>query len=399
MDIVIISEFCDSFSEKDNDRFLYLARKLSKKHSVELITSSFRHTSKKQRTQTAFSFDFQLTFISEPGYPRNISLQRFKSHFLWGRNVYKYLKTRKKPDVIYCAVPSLTGPSLVAKYCKANSVRFIADIQDLWPEAFRMILNIPILSDVIFAPFSILANRIYRNADTICGVSETYVQRGLSMNKRANGKVVYLGTELQEFDDHVRNHSDLPPKRDNEFWLGYCGTLGASYDLILVMDALRCIREDGKRNYRFIVMGDGDRKTEFEEYAKTNNLDVLFLGRVPYDVMCGWLSACDAAVNPIAHTSAASIINKHADYAAAGIPVINTQESPEYRNLVEKYKMGYNCANDNPKDMAGRLISLAENSELRKQMGKNARKCAEEVFDRQATYGNLIEVIEKTHQA
>lgn len=59
--------------------------------------------------------------------------------------------------------------------------------------------------------------------------------------------------------------------------------------------------------------------------------------------MCGALVACDMAVNPIVGTSIASNINKHADYAASGKPVLNTQKSDEYRKLIDKYQMGFNC--------------------------------------------------------
>ena len=40
MDIVIVSEFSESFAKDDNDRFLYLAKMLSEKHETELVTSS-----------------------------------------------------------------------------------------------------------------------------------------------------------------------------------------------------------------------------------------------------------------------------------------------------------------------------------------------------------------------
>lgn len=68
--------------------------------------------------------------------------------------------------------------------------------------------------------------------------------------------------------------------------------------------------------------------------------------------MCGILKSCDIAVNPIMHGAAQSIINKHADYAASGIPVLNTQESKEYRKLVDEYKMGFNCDSNDANDLA-----------------------------------------------
>lgn len=62
---------------------------------------------------------------------------------------------------------------------KINNVRFIIDIQDLWPEAFKMVFKLPIVSDIVFAPFNFLANGIYKRADEIIAVSDTYVNRAL----------------------------------------------------------------------------------------------------------------------------------------------------------------------------------------------------------------------------
>ena len=111
--------------------------------------------------------------------------------------------------------------------------------------------------------------------------------------------------------------------------------------------------------------------------------------------MCGWLAACDIAVNPIMHNAAQSIINKHGDYAASGIPVLNTQECREYRDLVNEYKMGFNCKNGDAEGLANKLQRLIKDKSLRLQMGKNARKCAEERFDRKHSYLDLIKEIER----
>ena len=111
--------------------------------------------------------------------------------------------------------------------------------------------------------------------------------------------------------------------------------------------------------------------------------------------MCGLLASCDVTVNPIKGKSAASIINKHADYAACGLPVINTQESPEYRKLVSDYNMGFNCKNGDAADMAQKLTMLMNSMELRKEMGRNSRRCAEERFDRQTTYQKILNMIQK----
>lgn len=390
MDIVIISEFTSTFSATDNDRFLYLANKLSIDHKVEILTSDFCHEKKQHRNQPETEWPFDITFLHEGGYSRNVCLKRFYSHFRWGINVIKYLKNRKKPAVVYCAVPSLSGPNRVAKYCEKNGIRFIIDVQDLWPEAYKMVLHIPVVSDILFAPFTWLANGIYKRADEIVAVSETYANRALEKNTKSNSAhAVFLGTDLNTFDLNVCEGKKIEKPAD-EIWLGYCGTLGSSYDLITVFKAMELLKE---KTPKFIVMGDGPRLEEFKEYAQQRNLPVCFVGRLPYNEMCALLSECDIVVNPITGGASGSIINKHADYAASGKPVINTQESVEYRKLVSDYQMGINCDNGNAKQIAEAIVYLLEHPKVSHLMSISARKCAEEKFDRQYTYKEIVNLV------
>lgn len=390
MDILIISEFCEDFSTTDNDRFLYLAKQLCADNDVEILTSSFRHTTKSRRTSPAIEWPFKITFIEEPGYPKNICLRRFVSHYKWGKNVKRYLKERKSPDVIYCAIPSLTGPAYAAKYCQKHGVRYVIDVQDLWPEAFKMIVNVPIISDIVFAPFSVLANSAYKRADAICAVSETYTNRALRVNSKCSkGNTVFLGTNLETFDRYAAQ-IPIMEKSDGELWIAYCGTLGASYDITCVIDALSLLDNP---MIKFIIMGDGPRKEEFEQYAKEKKVNAVFMGRLKYSDMCSLLCECDITVNPISQGAAQSIINKHADYAASGLPVLNTQECEEYRNLVDSYNMGINCKNNDAIDLAEKIRTLIEHENLRTRMGKASRKCAEDKFNRTHTYHILTNVI------
>lgn len=204
--IVIIANYVSGLETVGNCRFLYLANLLVGKGSneVELITSSFSHNQKKQKQETLNSFQFKVSLMYEPGYKKNICLRRFYSHFVWGRNLLKHIKASPKPDAVYCSIPSLTGPWLVSKYCKKQSIPFIIDVQDLWPEAFRMVFNPPVISTLIYSPFTYIANSIYRNADVVCAVSQTYVDRAqIGENKRDAGHSVFLGTDLAQFDDNV----------------------------------------------------------------------------------------------------------------------------------------------------------------------------------------------------
>lgn len=390
MDILILADFLGPLDGTFNSRFLYLGDMLAKEHEVEIVTSDFDHGAKAYFDYEIEKHDFKITMLHEGAYPTNVCLQRFYGHYVWGRNVRKYLAGRKKPDVIFCAIPTLMASYEAAKYCEKNGIRFVIDIQDLWPEAFQMVFNIPVVSQVIFAPFTFLANGIYKRADGICGVSDTYCERALKVNKKCKkGTTVFLGTELDTFDQYAAGTPIIPDK-EGEVRLAYCGTLGASYDLTCVIDAIEKLNDP---SLHFVVMGDGPKKEEFENRAKEKKINATFTGRLQYEAMCCLLSHCDITINPIMHLAAQSIINKHADYAASGLPVISTQESEEYRKLVENYDMGFNCENGNIAELADKLGALIKDPQLRKRMGRNARKCASEKFDRKRTYKHLIKEI------
>lgn len=396
-DIVIVANFTQVPGEMGNNRFAYLADLLKSQCKAELITSSFSHNLKKQRTavQNETGAGVKVTQIYEPGYSRNISLKRFYSHWVWGRNVRKYLKNREKPDAVYCAIPSLTAPLAAARYCQRNHIRFIIDVQDLWPEAFKMVLRVPVVSDMIFAPFTWIANQIYKRADEIVAVSDAYVRRALSVNRKCwSGHAIYLGTKLKTFDEAAARVAPLYQKAEGEVLLGYCGSLSASYDITNLIYAVKKLTDKGIAGTKLVIMGDGGHRQLFEDTAWKTGIDVLFTGQLSYDQMCAQLKECDIVVNPIRRGSVASIINKHSDYAASGLPVVNSQDSPEYRELVETYQMGFNCRNEDVEDMADKLEQLILNEQLRREMGKNARRCAEERFDREFTYREILKILE-----
>lgn len=389
-DILIIAHFAELPEENDNCRFMYLYKMLNNEgYNVEIIGSSFCHAKKQQRVSIN---EKCFTPIYEPGYKKNVSIKRLYSHRVMAKNLKRYLKQRVKPDMIYCAVPSLDVAEVAAEYAQDNGVTFVIDVQDIWPEAFKMVVNIPILSDILFFPMKKRADKIYRSADRIVAVSETYKERAKSVNFKDNkGISVFLGTELSRFDAII-SIEQFERTRD-EFWIGYVGTLGHSYDLKVVIDAISLLEGKSKSNVRFVVMGDGPLENTFKEYAEKKGILSWFTGRLPYTEMITILSNCDVAVNPISAGAAQSIINKVGDYAAAGIPVLNTQECIEYRKLVLDYKCGYNCNNNDANDLAEKITLLYENSDLTKKMGKNNRRLAEEKFDREQTYKKIVSVI------
>ena len=70
-DVVIVANFVSGLDGKDNNRFSYLAEKLSSDCSVELISSDFYHTKKCKREGDYSFFSYKVTLLHEPGYPKS----------------------------------------------------------------------------------------------------------------------------------------------------------------------------------------------------------------------------------------------------------------------------------------------------------------------------------------
>ena len=101
------------------------------------------------------------------------------------------------------------------------------------------------------------------------------------------------------------------------------------------------------------------------------------------------------AVNPIVGKSVASIINKVGDYAAAGVPVVNTQNCTEYRELLETYRAGINCPAGDVDAVARAIGQLYADDSLREQMRQGQQKLAKAKFSRLDTYPAILDEMDK----
>lgn len=391
MNIYIIANYTNS----QTSRFVELAGLFyANGHYVTLITSDFCHNTKKTKSIMDQYEGFQTIYIHEPGYPGNVSPQRLWSHYIWGLNVEKYLKNLQElPDMVYAALPTFTAGRLVGKWCNKHNVKYVVDVQDLWPEAFKVAIKNTIIQ-MAFKPMDWIANAAYKSADYVIAVSDTYRDRALSVNKKCKeGLTVYLGNNGETFD-YGREHYHVN-KPDGEFWIAYIGTMGYSYDIKLAIDAIKHAEEGNlPKKVKFIGMGRGPLLEEYKEYAENSGIAYEFTGPLDYEVMVGKMCSCDAVINCLRPGAAQSITNKVGDYALSGLPVINTQENVEYRKLVEEWNCGINCECGNVQDTAKAIEKLVKNPSLCEEMGRNSRRLGEMKFDRRTTYLDIVKLLD-----
>ena len=383
-------------------RFRFIAQALSEAgFEVDLITSTFQHWDKAQRDTTQACYQnlpYRIRFVHEPGYKRNLDLARINSHRVFAGNLRRFLESRfaSNPhayDLIYSEIPPNDMARVCAEVAHSHGIPYVADINDLWPEAMRMAVNVPIVSDVAFAPFARDAKRVYDLIAAAVGTSDEYAnQPSKYRNENYRRITVYVGNELAKFDAGAAERASEVSKPEGEIWAIYAGTLGASYDIATLIDAA-LIAARAKSHIRVKVLGDGPDRAKLEEKAAQSGAPVDFVGYAPYDLMAAYLKASDITVNSLVKSAPQSIITKIGDYLAAGIPMINTGSSPEFRAKVKADGFGINVEAEDANVLSAALLELAGNPERRADMGAIARRIAEEQFDQPTAYQVIVELI------
>lgn len=393
--------------EKGYTRFGYLAELLAKAgYQVDLITTTFQHWEKAQRNMEQIKKDIKegvypygLRFIYEPGYKRNVDPARILSHHIAAKNLKKMLEAKpadgKDYDLIYAEIPPNDVALAAARYAKDRHIPFVADVNDLWPEAMRMVLDIPLISPALFYPLQRDAEKVYSLASGVVGTSDEYRDRPFKNQRRKIPKItVYVGNEIEAFDKGARENERRISKQSREFWVTYAGTIGTSYDIRTLVLAGEELSKRGYSDIRIKILGGGPMKEELEELTRVKQIyNVEFVGYAPYEKMAAYLRKSDILVNSFVKKAPQSIVTKIGDYLAAGKPMINTCMSPEFRAKVEKDGFGVNIMPEDARILADAIVDLYQHEEERVGMGLRAREIAMEQFDRPKSYKRIEKLI------
>ena len=354
-----------------------------------IYTSSFSHKWKKQKKIS--DLPEGVNYIYEPPYSKNISFKRIYSHSIFAFNVLKeILRSKKRYDFVYVGFPTPMALLAGVIFAKKQNAKLVVDIQDIWPEAFNLALpkKLRPFGKLIFSPFSLFNKICFSKVDYAIAVSETYIETYRNfLKKHIPSHVCFLGTSLEKFDDGKATFF-LAQKYDLN--LCYVGKLSHSYD---ISSAIKAVRElPQKSNIGLHIFGTGPLKNAFEKEA-ANCTNIHFYGNLSYDVLPSALRSCDVGLNVICKDAAQSITNKHADYAAGGLAVLNTQESEEYRNLLTDFDFGINVKVEDWQALSEKVLNLYEDKKLLDKYKQNSRKFAETRMNRDSSYPKLLEFI------
>lgn len=341
-------------------------------HEVTLWTSDFSHSRKARRVMDAAFPDpgFRVKMVPTPPYGSNVCLARIRSHIVLARRWARLAASEERPDLVVASSPPLSLCAAARRYCKTCGVPFVVDVMDAWPETFERVAP-----RFLLVPLVRTARANYNAADAISVVSERYVDLVRAHGATAPVRLFHHGIEIP-----TAAVSSAGSRNDGVFTIAYAGNMGASYDLATVIGAVK--KMDG---VRLELAGAGPQEPVLRALA-AGCARIAFHGYLCDEELRAMLARADAALVPMFPDSCVGVPYKLADYAAAGLPVLNSLDG-ETARLVEKSGAGVSYRAGDGRSFVSALDRLrASNAaELRAGTARLAR-----LFDADVVYDAYV---------
>ena len=263
-----------------------------------------------------------LRLVHEPPYPANICLKRIYSHWRLARNWLAAVRELPPPEVVIVSSPPLSVAAAARRFCRRTGAKLVVDIQDAWPETFARVLPRALL-----VPLAAVARRNYLAADAITAVSRRYLDMARRYGATCPMHLCYHGIEMSG-PPTIRSESTTPRLR-----LAYVGNMSLSYDLATVVRAVK-----GTPGLELDLAGTGPDEANLRTLAA--GCDRLrFHGYLAADALRELLAQAEVGVVPMFDASCVGMPGKFADYAAAGLPIVNSLGG-EAAELLAQYGAG-----------------------------------------------------------
>jgi glycosyltransferase involved in cell wall biosynthesis len=160
------------------------------------------------------------------------------------------------------------------------------------------------------------------------------------------------------------------------------------------------LKKRNRKDIKIVFIGDGKEKSLMKERATNEELDTcLFIDPMPKTELNHIMASVDIGLMVLKNVPAfyyGTSPNKFFDYIASGLPVINNYPG-WLADMIRENQCGEVVPPDDSVAFADAMEKLANNPELRRQYGKNARILAEKNFSRENLANKFVDFLEKIY--
>ena len=312
-------------------------------------------------------------------------LRRSLNYFSFLFSVLLFGMFQKRPDVLIATSPQFfcgLGGALLGRLKRTKTV---LEVRDIWPAsiaAVGAVQNQPMLRTLVA-----LERLMYWLADHIVTVGPGYRDH---IEERTAGKaklsIVTNGVDLKQFQE-------VPPNENFRQRLGlegklvcsYIGTIGMAHGLDVVVRAAKQLKEQGRDDIAFCLVGDGAKRQELEELARQEQVEdlVKFAGLQPKSEVPGVIASSDAI---LVHLNGLELFttvipSKIFEVMAMQRPIILGVKGMA-RDIVIEANAGIGMEPDDESDLVRIVTSLQDDPAQRREYSETGREFVETFYNR-----------------
>ena len=286
-----------------------------------------------------------------------------------------------RPDLIIVQSPPLFDAIAARLLARRKSCPFIFMVSDLWPASAVQLGALRNRLAIRLAEW--LEWTTYQRASLVWvvteGIRDTLIQRGLSPER------IYLlrnGVDTDRFHPIPQDKARSELGWADAYTIIYAGTHGLSHGLTTVLDAAERLQD--QPGIRFILIGDGAKKAELIAEARRRTLiNVTFLDSQPHDRVPLLLAAADVC---LIHARKIPLFTgmlpiKMFEAMACARPILLAIDGEARTLAQEKAHAAIYVEPENEQALVSAILSLREQPEMAKALGRRGRILAEMEFD------------------
>lgn len=303
-------------------------------------------------------------------------------------------------DLLFATSTPLTAaiPGIIMRVLKPGRP-FVFEVRDLWPELPRAM---GMQNPFILGGMSLLEKLGYGAMRGGVALSPG-IREGMSRRSPAHTPIELVpnGCDLDLFrptgapGDPAMLPAGFP--RDGLRCI-FTGAHGLANGLDAVLDAAAVLKARGRRDIHLIFVGDGRLKPRMVARKHSEQLDnCIFVDPLPKSELSRVMGQTDVGLMILANIPAfyyGTSPNKFFDYIATGLPVLNNYPG-WLADMIAEHGCGVAVPPERPDLFADALERLADDPDLRRDLGRNARALAEAEFDRRMLADRLVDFLER----
>ena len=301
---------------------------------------------------------------------------------------------QRRPDILISTSPQFFCAVAGWIVSRLRRLPWIFELRDLWPAS---IVAVGAMKEgLLIRMLYWIEMSMYRASDRVIavtkGLRQDLVDRGIPGDKVV---VVRNGADTNRFTPRPKDPALVEKLGlQGKFVVGYYGTIGMGAGVQTAVDAGALLRD--RDDIVIMLAGAGAEYADVEKSIKEQGLtNVKLLPPFDQSEMPAVWSLLDAAIVMMKDRPLfkATISSKTFEALAMGMPVIMSLPAGEATGLVDEYGFGINVRPENPQDMAAAIQRLADNPELKAELGRKALEASKD-FSRERSAGLVMDVVQ-----